>query len=234
MSPLEMESLIAATGVVNPDVKAGDIEKAATIVEKLTGRLRRWILSPKTVEFELPKQHDAEKLWDRLGSTTTQVPPLLDVHDATEYAAQVDAIRARLVKAYPVIVGHDKLDDAVLPPSEDEQQDWLASVAVIDVWDWLVFETETLEVMPEQVAMYRECFPALYAELAAAANGAISEVNAKGEELTDECESTLQILLETGQEPSAEQPEVEKQAPTSKKVDLKADAQKPPTQGGPE
>jgi hypothetical protein len=131
---------------------------------------------------------------------------------------------------YPSAGTRDGLDDAVTPPSEDESQDWLAKVDVIEDEKRILSETFATTIMPEQVDIYRQCFPALYAVVSVAGHSAIVDSNVSGKELLDEVESTLEVLLGSPPVPGIGQTPEPEPPPSSRKVDLKSDALKTPGQ----
>jgi hypothetical protein len=223
VDPIE---LVAATcGVVKPKVTEATLKRAFDLPEKLAKRLHSWVLNPEITEFLLPEQHDSDKLFDILGTPATFPDLVADPFEANALDMKIAEMRAMLVKRYPVVSTPDFLDDSLLPASDDEKQDWLALVAVCDDSSRLVDEVAMGSLMPEQVEVYKESFPGLYQELFNAAEDAIVEVNARGEELTDDAESTLQILLQTGQADKPKVLDVKGVDAPRRKVDLSADGQ---------
>lgn len=228
VSPEEpIEALVAVTGVIKPTVTDAKIEKSFVLVEKLKKRLRAWILKPEIRPWEMPTQHDPAKLFESLGRPRdfSEEAAELGTHDAVEYSNKVAAVRASLVKRYPLSVSKDYLDDTIFPPSEDEAQDWLALVAVVDEEDRLLDEVEMTTLMPEQVNIFRENFPSIYAALTETVDDAIVEVNTKKIELVEEVETVLQTLLGTGQAQGPNVEPEEKEPARKGNTKLKAEAQ---------
>jgi hypothetical protein len=176
----------------------------------------------------LPKQHDVDQLLDTLGTPATFPDLVPDPFDANALDIRIGEIRAMLVQKYPVAATPDFLDDSLLPASDDEKQDWLSLVAVCDDDERIIVETEMCSLMPEQVDVYREAFPGLYQTLVNVANDTIIEINARGEELTDDVESTLQVLLRTGQADKPKVLDAKGEDAPRRKVDLSASGQETP------
>lgn len=220
-----IEQVVAACGVIKPKVTEATLKKAYELPDKLKKRVRDWVIKPEIAEFSIPKQHDVEKLLNVLGTPAALEPMVTDPFEAQAIDAKIAEVRGALVKKLPVASTPDFLDDTVLPLSDDEKQDWLALVSIADESERILDEVEMATLMPEQVAFYKEQFPTLYQEIFDAANEAIVEVNSKGKELTDDVESTLQILLATGQADKAKALSPDAAPAPKRKVDLSTEGQ---------
>lgn len=220
-----IEQLSACCGIANPRVTEKTIQDAFLLPERLAKRLSKWVGSSKTIAWKLPKQYDPDDLLNKLGTPAVFEDILPDVFDAQALDMRISEIRKALVMKYPVKSTADFLDDSILPPSDDEIQDWLALVSIADDESRILDEVEMGTLMPEQVSFYREHYPGLYQTLREVADAAIIDVNSSGKELTDDVESTLQIFLATGQADKPKAVSEDKPEAPKRQIDISAAGQ---------
>lgn len=230
LTTLDIESLVAVTGCLNPTVSDGDIQKASELPSKLRAKVRTFIERQQVKPFEEPKQRDFKRTAEKIGSTVLSSAPMLDAIDFASYDLKVNQCRKALVARLPSQGGRNPVDDLQYPLSMDEENDWFSLVDMFESSTSLTDEVSWTTLTPEQVSIYKENLPLLYTEVCNEANTAMTDMAAKGEELYDEVETTLQILLGHPHiPPIAIQPMPEPIKP-SRKVDLKASSLNPSKQ----
>jgi hypothetical protein len=192
---LALESLVAIAGVIAPKVTEAKIEASFRLSSRLARRLDKWMKTPDLRAFELPRDRDAQKTFDSLGSKYDIEPPVENAFDAVEFSAKVQECRTELVSRFPISYARDKLQDLPLPLSPDEEQDWLADVSMIEDETRVLDEIEMGTITAGQVELYRKLFPNLYEFLALTAEDVVIEFNGKGESLSEVVETTMEIFL---------------------------------------
>lgn len=236
---IELECLMGVVGIISPEVKENSVEKAVRLHESMRRRLTKWVASPDLTTWQMPlankdgEQPDATKLVAKLNHPSDFTAQLHDMHEAVELQAMISDARALMVRRWPDVVAKDALDDTIFQPGEDEQQDWLAELAVVDGPERLALEIEMGTLTPNLVKVFRLSYPEWYAELAADANAAIDAATAGStRQLEEAAEVIMQVFLETGQVAGApdKAPDEGEEPPGDGGTKLRSDAAKSPSE----
>lgn len=222
METLFLESVLAVTGCIQPEFDDKTVAKAMELADKQAKRLTRWLVAPTLNPFELPRQYkDADKLWEQVGRPVQLDATMqLDVVPAQEYQLMLTAARKAVAGKYPLAFSKDLLQDWPLPPSEDQIQDWYAFVGIVEDEDRVLDEIEMGTITPELVEFFRQTYPARYQALKDAVDTVLIDFNAKGIQLHQDAESTMEIFMGLAHEPGLEIAPEEPQEPAVGNVKL--------------
>lgn len=186
---LTAEQRLMATGIISPRIR----EDAAQVAwpESAAGSIRRWLRGNEVKPFRLPPERDSKRTYEKLErvlmpSEAEALVMGLDPADAAEFNAKLEGARTYLVAKYPMTQIDSVLGAEEMPLAFDEEERWLAEVAVLEDPERIVDELTMGSLEPAQAEAFHGALPELWQAL----------YNIVADELTDMRESGRHDLPE--------------------------------------
>jgi hypothetical protein len=194
---IESESLLAATGFIDPVIDAPALERADAVPVRLAERVRTWLTGGRSHAWVPQRSYDPERLRERISADVADAPGMESLPEvlAAEWLLEVNDARRSCLERWPALHLQGGLDAREPPLAFDRKQDWLTMVGSVEDFFGFLTDLELGSALPDAVNMVREVYPDLSDLITEAMFATIVELADKKRDLAPGKERSARLWL---------------------------------------